>query len=336
MKKLLCILILIAAARFSWAQDPNFSQFFASPLTLNPAFTGKFDGTFRVAGNYRNQWPTINNAFTTATISADGGILKNAIPEFDQFGIGIMAFTDKSGNGVLQNNYIALSTAYHKSLDENGLNQLGAGFQGTFVNKRLDITQLKFEDQLTSLGFTGVTNEVFNANQINVKYFDINAGLLFNGSTGDENNYYVGVSGYHLNRPKETFNGGDFYLSPRVTFQAGGHIPSGQFNAIHFSGNYSRQANATNTTIGGAYAINLNPEETKPTNLYLGTWVRLGDAIIPYVGLEFGDFQFGATYDVNTSGLKPASNMRGGAEISLIYIKKPDDPNHKRINCPKF
>ena len=44
------------------AQDPAFSQFFASPLTLNPALTGKFNGTLRVAGNYRNQWPQINNA----------------------------------------------------------------------------------------------------------------------------------------------------------------------------------------------------------------------------------------------------------------------------------
>jgi hypothetical protein len=52
--------------------------------------------------------------------------------------------------------------------------------------------------------------------------------------------------------------------------------------------------------------------------------------------LEFGDLHFGATYDVNISSLKPGSNARGGAEISLIYIKKPSDPNAKKLNCPKF
>src|ERR1700712_4308565 len=167
MKKLICVLcICVLTGTAVLAQDPNFSQFFASPLTLNPALTGKFDGEFRVAGNYRNQWPTINNAFTTATVSFDAGILKNKIPDFDQFGVGIMAFTDKSGNGVLQNNYVALSTAYHKALDENGWNQIGLGFQGTFVNKHLDITRLNFEDQLTSNGFTGVTSEIFNQNQL--------------------------------------------------------------------------------------------------------------------------------------------------------------------------
>ena len=73
MKTLLFSLLLLAFAFNLKAQDPNFSQFFASPLTLNPALTGKFDGSYRVAGNYRNQWPTINNAFTTYTASFDIG-----------------------------------------------------------------------------------------------------------------------------------------------------------------------------------------------------------------------------------------------------------------------
>src|SRR5215212_486922 len=144
MRKLISTCLFLLAVLLCRAQDPNFSQFFVSPLTLNPALTGKFDGVVRAAGNYRNQWPTINNAFTTFTVSVDGGILKNLISEFDQFGVGFMAFADKAGNGVLQNNYMALSTAYHKALDENGFHQIGLGFQSTFVNKRLDITKVKF------------------------------------------------------------------------------------------------------------------------------------------------------------------------------------------------
>jgi type IX secretion system PorP/SprF family membrane protein len=318
------------------AQDPNFSQFFASPLTLNPALTGKFDGVFRVAGNYRNQWPTINNAFTTATISMDAGILRNTIPDYDQFGVGIMAFTDKSGNGVLQNNFLALSTAYHKALDENGFHQIGLGFQGTYVNKRLDIASLKFESMLRSDGFTGLMDESFSSNQIKLSYFDMNLGVLYNGTTDGSNNFYFGASMYHVNHPKETFKQGNYLLDPRVTIQAGGMVPVGEYNAVHFSANHSRQANATNTVIGGAYMINVAQDLGNPTNLYLGSWYRFGDAIIPYVGLEFGEFQLGASYDVNTSSLKPASNMRGGAEISLIYIKKHTDPNAKKLNCPKF
>jgi type IX secretion system PorP/SprF family membrane protein len=336
MRKFVCTFLILSVALTSRAQDPNFSQFFVSPLTLNPALTGKFDGVVRVAGNYRNQWPTINNAFTTYTASIDAGILKNRIPEFDQFGVGAMAFSDKSGNGVLQNNYLGLSTAYHKALDENGYHQLGLGFQGTYVNKRLDITKVKFEDQLTANGFTGITSEIFTQNQINVTYFDMNLGLFYNGTTDGYNNFYLGASMYHINRPKESFRGGNFILDSRLTIQAGGMLPLSNLNGIHFSAMHSRQANAVNTQIGGAYMLNINGDESNPTNLYLGTWYRFGDAFIPYVGLEFGEFRLGATYDVNTSSLKPASNMRGGTEFSLIYIKKLSDPNAKRLNCPKF
>jgi type IX secretion system PorP/SprF family membrane protein len=338
MNKLYCALLIFGFTLSATAQDANFSQFFASPLTLNPALTGKFDGEFRAAFNYRNQWPTINNAFTTATASFDIGILKNRIPEVDQFGVGIMAFTDKSGNGILQNNYLALSTAYHKGLDENGYNQLGVGFQGTYVNKRLDVynKNVTFFDQLTSNGFTGLTNEVFDQRNLNLSYFDINAGILYNGTTNGLNNIYVGASMYHINRPKESFQGGEYYLQPRLTIQAGGMLPSGEYNALHFSANHSRQANATNTVIGGAYALNVKPDDTNPTNLYLGTWYRFGDAVIPYIGLEFSGLQIGATYDVNMSSLKPASNMRGGAELSVIYIKQATDFTRKKMNCPKF
>ena len=336
MRKLLFSLTLLCCVYLVKAQDPNFSQFFASALTLPPAVTGKFDGVCRVAGNYRKQWPTINNAFTTATISMDAGILRNTIPDYDQFGVGIMAFTDKSGNGVLQNNFLALSTAYHKALDENGFHQIGLGFQGTYVNKRLDIASLKFESMLRADGFTGLMDESFSSNQIKLSYFDMNLGILYNGTTDGSNNFYLGASMYHVNHPKETFKQGNYLLDPRVTIQAGGMVPVGEYNAFHFSANHSRQANATNTVIGGAYMINVSQDAGNPTNLYLGSWYRFGDAIIPYVGLEFGEFQLGASYDVNTSSLKPASNMRGGAEISLIYIKKHTDPNAKKLNCPKF
>ncbi len=337
MKRLFYLILFVSTAFTAAAQDPNFSQFFASPLTLNPALTGKFDGNYRVAGNYRNQWPTINNAFTTYTASFDMGILKNRISEVDQFGVGVMAFSDKSGGGVLQYNYAAVSVAYHKGLDEDGYHQIGAGFQGTYVNKRLEPASLHMEDQLRADGFTGISSENFSKFQLNLSYFDLNAGLFYNGTTNGDNNFYLGASMYHINQYRERFSDtGQYFLAARVTLQAGGRLPIGDGNSFHFSGNHSRQAGAVNTIIGGAYALNVAADEANPTNLYLGSWYRFGDAIIPYVGLEWGEFRLGASYDVNISSLKPGSNMRGGSEFSLIYTREPRDPNAKKLNCPKF
>src|ERR1700727_1055168 len=121
----LILIVLSLIGSGAQAQDPGFSQFFASPLTLNPALTGKFDGVVRVAGNYRNQWPAINNAFITSTISVDAPILVNKLRENDPWGIGFMAMTDKTASGILNDNYFALSTAYHIALDENGYHSIG-------------------------------------------------------------------------------------------------------------------------------------------------------------------------------------------------------------------
>src|SRR3954452_25468987 len=128
---ILGFLFLVVTAN---AQDPHFSQFFASPLTLNPALTGKFDGNLRVAGNYRNQWPTINRAFTTTTVSVDFPIMRNHIAPTDTWGLGVMGYSDQSANSALKFNYLSVSTACHKGLDEDGYQQIAAGFQGTYTN----------------------------------------------------------------------------------------------------------------------------------------------------------------------------------------------------------
>jgi type IX secretion system PorP/SprF family membrane protein len=336
MRNFLLLLLLTLCTSLLQAQDPHFSQFYASPMTLNPALTGRFDGTFRLAANYRNQWPTINNAFTTATASVDMPIMANKIPEFDTWGVGIIGLSDQSGNKILRNNYVGISTAYSKGLDEDGFHQLSVGFQGVFASKRLDVSLADFEDELTSLGFTGVTSEVFSNQQVNVSYFDLNAGILYTGSTDGYNNFYVGVSMYHVNKPKETFIGGNYYLQPRMTFQGGGYTPFGTNKTLHGSIIHQRQAGSSETVLGGAVSMNLNGEEEKPTEVYAGLWYRWNDAVIPYIGLEVANIRVGFTYDVNMSTLRTASNSRGGAEISLIYINKPGDPNLKKTNCPKF
>lgn len=339
-KIVLLILPAIALLKTATAQDPNFSQFFVSPLTLNPALTGKFDGNFRIAGNYRDQWPAINKAFVTSTISVDMPILRSYLSDLDTWGIGIMAMSDKTANGILSTNMISFSTAYHKGLDEDGLSTLGVGFQGTYTNKMLDGTKLHFEDELQLDGSWNVSgaDAIYNR-QLNVHYFDASVGALYNGSTDGYNNYYLGVSVYHINRPKESFTGDVFYtLNPRVTVTAGGAIPVGdKTRTIYLSSLYSNQAGATNIVVGGAGGFQLNEDEDNPTNFYAGLWTRFNnvdDAVIPYMGLEFSGLRLGVSYDVNVSSLKTASESRGGIEISLVYIKRP--PGYKPIPCPRF
>jgi type IX secretion system PorP/SprF family membrane protein len=340
MRKYLIVGVSLILMQASYGQDPNFSQFFVSPLTLNPALTGKFNGDFRAAGNYRDQWPAISKAFVTSTLSLDFPVLRGRLSELDTWGVGIMAMTDKTANGILSTNMVSLTTAYHKGIDEDGLNQIGIGFQATYNTKRLDGTKLNFEDELDQFGgWTIPSGESIDNRQINLSYFDVSAGVLYNGSTDGYNNYYLGASVYHLNKPRESFTGDIFYtLNPRVTVHAGGALPIGdRTKTIYLSSLYSSQAGATNIVAGGAIGMLINGDEENPNNFYAGLWTRfnnVNDALIPYVGLEFGSFRLGASYDVNISSLKTASQSRGGLEISLIYIKRP--AGSRGIPCPRF
>lgn len=331
-KRLIATLLLLHCCYVLMAQDPHFSQFFASPLTLNPAFTGKFHGTYRIALNNRDQWPTINQAFRTSTLAADFKPLgedRNNI-----WGVGVMGLADQSSAGALKFNYVSLSTAYHITLDDNGYHQLGLGFQGTFANMVLNTALLSFEDQLTIDGFTGVSGETFNNATLKSRYFDLNSGVLYTGSTNGSNFYYAGVSMYHVNRPKQSFTGTATELKPRTTIQAGGFFPFSDHASLHLSALQSFQAGVRETVLGGAVQLIANPLEDKPTSIYIGAWTRMKDALIPYLGVEFGDLRLGASYDVNTSALRTASSGAGGIEVSLIYTRRPS--TDRPVLCPKF
>ena len=338
------ILLLVLFFNVVAAQDPSFSQFFASPLTLNPALTGKFNGDLRAAGNYRNQWPDVNRAYITSTIAVDLPTLQSFLPADDRLGIGIMAMTDKTANGILTSNYVAFSTAYHKAIDEEGLHQISVGFQGTYANKILDGPRLHFLDGLQIDGsWLPSPTEPVNLVVVSTSYFDMNTGFLYNGSLNGSNEVYFGVSVYHLNQPKESFLGVDNITVPtRLTLHAGGYFPSESTGQTwYLSALYNRQATASELVFGGALELNASSEDNKIVNVYFGSWARLNnvsDALIPYVGMDYGSFNLGLTYDVNISGFKVATQSHGGMEISLIYTFKQDkDSGTKdKVQCPHF
>lgn len=328
-------MLLLITASSAVAQDPHFSQFFSSPLTLNPALTGKFDGNLRAAGNYRNQWPAFNNLYVTYTGSVDFRIMKNHIPETDTWGVGVLALSDKAGGNFLTNNYIGLSTSYHKSLDEDGFQQIGIGFQGTYGSKRLDHSKAYFADMLTPFGFTGVTQEIFHNQNLDVDYFDLNAGILYSGSTTGDNNYYAGASVYHINRPRESFMNAAWTLGPRVTVHGGGYFPIADQVKLHMSGIGQFQNKASEIVVGAAAAATADNDASDPTSIYLGAWYRFDDAVIPYFALEFAGLRIGASYDITISSLKTASQSKGGLELSLIYVNKSGQGG-RGMPCPVF
>ncbi len=344
MKRILALLSLAALLPSTLqAQDAHYSQYFVAPLSVNPALTGFMDGTARAMLNYRSQWASANNAFTTTTASADGIILQSKIPQGDRLGIGIMAMSDKVADGLMQNNYVAVGTAYHKALDQEGHYSLGVGFQATYAQRSIDGSKIILNDQLDRFGQFSLssTDAAKGVSNLRRNYLDVAAGILFKARINERNQFYLGASAYHLARPKVTFmDAVQLYVPLRLTFNGVYEAKLGDMVSLSLLGLYTQQEAASELTAGAIATIGRSYREYDPTPIfYAGLLYRNQDAFIPYVGVEHWDVRLGFSYDYNVSALSAATRGQGGMEISLQYLLRI--PPNKKIqylcpNNPKF
>jgi type IX secretion system PorP/SprF family membrane protein len=342
MKKLILALGAFFALQAT-AQDVHFTQYFTSPLTLNPANTGLVNCDWRISSNYRTQWGSVNSTpYITGTISYDMATLRGKL-NGDALGIGLIGMYDKSGTGALQNITTGLSLAYHKRLsqDEDKPRNLSIGVQGYLVQKSIDFNKLKFESQYdpTTGGTPYASGENFG--NADLTYPDFNAGIMYSGYVNERSNIYGGVSYYHITQPVETFLNGNHKVSSRLTASLGGSLQMNENMVLYASGMYQQQAAASELLIGAASGFIMNPnheDDVANSIFYLGAWYRYGDAIAPYVGFEWSKAKLGISYDVNLSGFTPATKGNGALEISLIYngcIIRNDTRSYN-FACPRF
>jgi type IX secretion system PorP/SprF family membrane protein len=343
-KVLLSVGVAMMAIGSVRAQDIHHTQYFASPLTLNPALTGLTRGDVRVAANYRSQWYSVSNhPYTTGVVSFDMATMKGKLNNGDAVGVGLIGTYDRSGVGALQSINVGLSLAYHKALGIEKQHTISLGVQGQLVQKSIDFNQLKFEDQFDpARGYADIpTGEKFQNKDLT--YPDFNLGIMYSGRVSQHATAYAGASWYHMTRPVETFLSGSNQIHSRYTAYLGGSFDLNENMVLYASGLYQSQAAATEVMLGAAAGFVLNPghdpEYQSNTIFYLGAWYRYGDAICPYIGFEWTKMTLGVSYDVNISSFNPATNAQGAYEISLTFngkINKRDAEPRYNFTCPKF
>lgn len=335
MKTVIYIFLILVGATSVQAQDPHFSQFFASPLTLNPANTGNFNGDIRVGGNYRNQGPGFGNAYITSTVAVDGSFLKKVVPKGDKLSAGLLLLTDQTGNGILKENHLLLSAAYQKSLDANGRQSITIGFQGGMGNYLFDANKANFEDEISASGFTIPTSEVLLSRDLSTQFFDVHTGILYKFNFNNDHGFYVGGSVYHLAKPNVGLNSTDYFIQNRYNIHAGGFNQLNLSTAVHYSFQYQRQFNYKELVLGAALSRTIVDKLNTYAELYAGVWMRNNDSFIPYVGIEWNRLRAGFSYDFNYSGKKTAANLFQSTEVSLTWtIARSLDITG--VKCPKF
>jgi len=332
MRALILIFVIICCSCFyAGAQDPTFSQYYSSPLSYNPANAGFFDGDVRFGINERQQWWNVGYNYNSTSLFIDKKFYKDRLPEYDVFAMGISGIFENSLDGALHSSYIAISGAYHKSLDYQGAQRLGLGVQLNYTDKYIDYSQLSFASQFNgkifdlSIPVSGI-NGGSKSN-----YLDVNAGLLYAAHLTNVN-LYAGASLYHITKPTETlYNTSGSAVPMRKVFHGGGEINLNEVSSILVSGYYTQQGDASDGMYGGAYGLKLSPNGEE-LNLYFGLWQRLHSSFVPYLGADYKNISIGLDYGFssNTSyNFNPQT-----FEISLIYKLKSSFT--QSALCPRF
>ncbi|MBK8555113.1 MAG: type IX secretion system membrane protein PorP/SprF [Lewinellaceae bacterium] len=324
MRKLLTAIALLVGTLGN-AQDPVFSQFYAAPLQLNPAFAGSSFAP-RFGGIYRNQWPGINQAYQTYA-----AFYEQSIDRLNS-GFGVYLEGDNAGNGILKSTNAAAFYAYRMRINDALSIKLGleAGLRQTAINWDL----LVFPDQLDPLNGAVNTSLEQRPDQNSHTRLDLSTGLLL-----QSDRWWAGFGLKHLNTPNQGFLLLNDNLSQglplRYTVQGGMEIRVNERNKAglpaFISPNFLFVSQGPYQQINlGAYA-GVGP-------LFGGVWFRHtfgnADAAIFLVGFREGIFKLGLSYDATVSGL---ANQSGGAyELSLGFLLDKDEITTKKHNRSKI
>jgi len=334
----------LAAALSVQAQDTHYSQFYETSILRNPALTGVFNGDYRVSLMYRNQWSSVGSqaAFQTGQAAAE---FKRQIGESEDFiGFGLLAFYDRTGTINLQTLSGSVAVSYNKMINSDRSTFVSIGLMGGYLQRNFDASKMTLDNQyLPGSGYNPSNPTGENISNPKVSQMDAGAGINFSTNSGidNRNNYTIGVSGYHLTRPENSFyNSSQSGLKKdfRWNVNASGNWLLDDRWSAQFQGNFALQGKYSETVIGGLFG-HKNDEAASERSfvLYAGLFMRVNDALIPVVKMDYDGLTVAASYDMNISKLKAATSLRGGFEISLVKTGLLSDPQRgmSKTICPK-
>lgn len=333
MKNGLFILIIL----FVWvlpthAQDIHFSQFDYNPVFQNPGNVGQYKGDLRFHFNHKDQWRRVTVPFQTTSISVESKLKK-----VDGLAFGAYLFHDVVGDGSLRTVEFVPSASYLWKLTSDSTHTLRPGFQLGINSRSLQFDQFYFDNQFNGIFFDPNLPTGENLSNLSKTNVTIGAGLTYEFYMNERDRWTAGIGLFNINRPNQGFIGPKVQRDIRMNISARYQrkidvdwdiLPSLQFNT---QGKYKE-------LIFGAQAkYYLQNRNGFYKALYGGLYLRNRDAFYLVLGMDWQNIWAGVSYDINVSQLIPASNARGGLELSFRYIItrfKPKNIQHRV--CPDF
>lgn len=323
--KLIIALGLFFGTTVYGQQDVHFSQFFSSPLTLNPANAGIFNGDLRGIMNYRTKWGSISKSYATSAASLDAPVLKNS--KGGMFGLGLNFFKDLGGDSKLSTVNYALSLAYHLDISGGKDNHfLSIGFQGGMLQRSILYDNLTWDNQWNGATFDRqiTPSNIGDLGGVSVKVLDLATGLHWYFAPSDGTRFHGGASMFHVNTPNVGFNV-ESKLLKKLTIHGGGEIAIQNGDAAVVS-NFVIVIQGANkyTDFGGEFKYFLQ-KGSKYTNyknvmfMSVGPYLRWRDAAYIVGRFTWNGITASMSYDFNLSRLSTVSKGNGGVEMMLGY-----------------
>jgi type IX secretion system PorP/SprF family membrane protein len=328
------VLILVGILSISplAAQDIHFSQFFNAPLALGPGTIGQFDGDYRANGIFRQQWRSVSVPYRTLGL---GGDAKDFLG-VQGLGVGAWLFNDRAGDSRLNQFHLSLGVSWTQRFGEERAHSITGGVQAGFTSLTLDSRALSFDNQYN--GFTYdpslPTGERFDRDGL--LHPDVNAGLVYRYAPRKRELIQAGVGVFNLTTPAIGFLGEPGVpLDRRSTFHVLTQFPIHERFDLLPMAQFMTQGKFRELILGSNLRYILLDRYGLNRAVQFGLHWRADDAGYLYAGVEYDDWTFGVSYDINTSDLVPASRNRGGIEFAVVRIfkKRPAVPVRFKA-CP--
>lgn len=326
MKRVLIAVCMGVGLMAQAQQDIHFSQFYSSPLNINPGMTGVIrGGDFRAIAQYRNQWSSITVPYVTMAASADVKVFKDQLQN-GFMGIGVNFYKDDAGDSKFTSLKYNVSLSYSLMLDGDENNTLSLGFQGGFIQRTINFGGLYWDNQYVGTGFNTnlPSGEDESSNSVNA--LDLGTGLYWNYVQSETFSAYAGFSMFHLNSPNVSFTSREDNLLQKYVFHGGIEY------APDKNANYSFLPNLIYVFQGPNRIFNIGSDvkymlqgKSRYTSfrdevsISVGGYYRFKDAFFAALRFNYANFSIGATYDFTLSNLTTANNSLGGMEFLLKY-----------------
>lgn len=315
-------LLALSTAR---SQAPVFSQFYTSPMFLNPALSG-LEKDLVLGVNYRTQWAGVNVPFRTFQFSCVQPIIQEGARTKQLGAVAASAFSDEEGpNREMTSRGFSFASSYDFHLDRTGNHLLAAALQFGVLQRRINADALHWSSQYSpALGYdASLPGETLATDGMTTPV--INAGLVWqlvvDNLLRPVHIYYQGIAFSNLNRPKGFF--ADQHEPASILVKVhGGYVHTFQ-NGFEISPNYLIQyQKGMQINIGGygAYSLQeVRSQNVADLKVSLGFWYRIRDSFIVTTGISTSSWSAGISYDANTSSLESSFPGANAFELSLSY-----------------